>query len=260
MVKPNMKNVPKKGRCSFFLFPFSLFLLSGCASTWDDITSRDANWSNIFFGKSKDPLVVLRESNDGNERYKALAALREPLQTGGSQQDQDAIIEILKTSATRDQEPLCRMAAVRTLGHFKDPRAPEILETAYLENLTFGRELNALLQQQCLTSMADCGGPTALKRLVLVAKEPPATGNEADRQETLDRRITAVRGLAKFKDPEAAAALAYVLKSEKDVAMRDRAHDSLVASTGKHYPADSPQWAAYLPAAAPAVQQAGGVR
>ena len=150
---------------------------------------------------------------------------------------------------------------VRTLAHFKDPRAPEILETAYLENLALGRELNALLQQQCLTSMADCGGPIALKRLVLVAKEPPATGNEADRQETLDRRITAVRGLAKFKDPEATAALAYVLKSEKDVAMRDRAHESLQACTGKRLPPDSPQWAAYLPQTVPAeVQPAAAVQ
>jgi HEAT repeat protein len=257
-----MKYVPIKKRFSFFLFPFSFYLLCGCASTWDEMTSRDCNWGNVLLGKSKDPMVVLRESNDGNERYKALAALREPLQKGGSQQDQEAVMEILKNSATRDQEPICRIAAVQALAHFKDPRAPEILESAYLENLNFSREMNNLLQQQCLTSMAECGGPIALKRLVLVAKEPPSSGHEADRQETMDRRLTAVRGLAKFKEPEAAATLAYVMKSEKNIAMRDRAYESLETSTGKRYPADSPQWAAYLPAAATpsTIQPAGGVR
>jgi len=248
------------GLFSFFLFPLLGLVLCGCASTWDEMTSRDFT-VGMLFAKKKDPLVVLRDSNDGNERYKALAALHEPLQGGGSQKDEDAIVGILKTSATSDQEPLCRMAAVRTLGHFKDPRAADIIETVYLQNLTFGQEMNGLLRQQCLSSLADCGGPIALRRLVLVAKEPPANGHEADRQETLDRRLTAVRGLAKFKDPEAAAALASVLQSDKDVALRDRAHDSLVVCTGKNLPADSPQWAAYLPTATPsAVQPVSGTQ
>ena len=137
---------------------------------------------------------------------------------------------------------------------------PEIIETAYLQNLTFGQEMNGLLRQQCLTSMADCGGPIALRRLVLVAKEPPANGNGADRQETIDRRLTAVRGLGKFKDPEAAATLVSVMRSEKDIALRDRAHDSLVACTGKNLPADSPQWATYVPASTSSgIQPAGGI-
>jgi hypothetical protein len=230
----------------------------GCASTWDEMTSRDFKMKMLY--TKKDPLEVLRDSTDGNERSVALASLREPLQSGGTQKDQDIVIDILKSSATRDQEPLCRMAAVRSLGHFKDPRAGEILETAYLQNLTFAQEMNGLIRQQCLVSLAETGGPVALHRLVLVAKEPPANGHEAERQETLDRRLTAVRGLAKFKDPEAVATLAYVLKSEKDIAMRDRAHQSLEVCTGKHYSADSPQWAAYLPPATPSVATpAGGV-
>ena len=111
-------------------------------------------------------------------------------------------------------------------------------------------------------SLADVGGPIALRRLVLVAKSTPANGNEGDKQETLDRRLTAVRGLAKFKDPEAAATLAYVLRTERDIAMRDRAHESLQICTGKRLPADSPQWAVYIPPATtqPTVQQISGVQ
>jgi hypothetical protein len=226
--------------------------MTGCASKWDELTSHDFTLS-MFFTK-KDPMVVLRDSNDGNERYKALAVLKEPLQSGGSQQDQETIMGILKTSAASDQEPLCRMAAIRTLGRFKDPRAAEILETVYLQNLNFGQEMNGLVRQQCLTSLADCGGPVAMRRLVLVAKEPPANGNEADRQETLDRRLIAVRGLGKFKDPEAVTTLALVLRSDKDIALRDCAHDSLVLCTGKNLPADSPQWTAYVPQNAAPIQ------
>jgi hypothetical protein len=207
---------------------------------------------------SKDPRVVLRDSTDGNARYKALAALREPVQNGGTQQDQDAVFEILQISATSDQQPLCRMAAVRTGGHFKDPRAAEVLESVYLQNLPFGQEMNGHLRQQCLTSLAETGGPVALRRLVLVAKEPPANGSEADKLETLDRRLTAVRGLAKFKEPEAAAALAAVVASEKDSPLRDRAHESLQAWTGKRLPLDSPQFQS-LANSGTTVIPAGGV-
>jgi hypothetical protein len=37
-----------------------------------------------------------------------------------------------------------------------------------------------------------------------------------------------------------------VLETEKDVALRDRAHESLVAVTGKHLPPDAKQWDALL--------------
>src|ERR1700720_4270139 len=72
--------------------------MTGCAGTWDELTSHDFTLGMMF--TKKDALVVLRDSNDGNERYKALAALKEPLQSGGSQQDQETIMGILKTSAT----------------------------------------------------------------------------------------------------------------------------------------------------------------
>jgi len=224
--------------------------LCGCATFWDDVMSHDFTMSSMF--TSKDPMVVLRDSSDGNERHKALAALQEPLQHGGSQKEQDSVMQILEVSAKGDQ-PFCRMAALRTLGHFKDPRAADILDQVYLQPLSFANEINGMVRQQCLTSLAETGGPVALKRLVLVAKEPQASDKapEAVKQETLDRRLTAVRGLAKFKDPEAAATLAYLLKSEKDIAMRDRAYESLQACTGKHLPPDSPQWSAYIQSTMP---------
>ena len=154
-----MSQTTGAGPFSFFRFPFSFFVavpapgMKSPAAIAIGTRYCLANRRTRWWSCAKAPTATSATK---------LAALREPLQKGGSQQDQDTIIEMLKTSATRDQEPLCRMAAVRTLGHFKDPRAPEILETAYLENLTFGRAMNGLLRQQCLTSMADCGGPVRL--------------------------------------------------------------------------------------------------
>jgi HEAT repeat protein len=228
--------------------------LCGCANFVDEVTSRDFSLGRLFV--RPDPLVVLRDSSDGNDRQIALAALREPLQDGGTDKDQDVIVKILTESATKDRDLLCRLAAIRSLGRFKDPRAAEAIETVYLQDLRFGQEQNSIVRQGCLTSLAETGGPVALRRLILVAKEPPAESNQQDSQETVDRRLTAVRGLGKFKEPEAAAALAYVLLKDKDIALQDRAHEALEASTGKHLPADSPQWAAYLGNTTD-VQQAG---
>jgi hypothetical protein len=221
--------------------------------------SHDFTMSSMW--TSKDPLVVLRDSSDGNERHKALAALQEPQQHGGSQKDQETVMQILEMSAKGDQQALCRMAALRTLGRFKDPRAADILDQVYLQPLPFPSDINGMVRQQCLTSLAETGGPIALKRLILVAKEPQASEKapEAVKQETLDRRLAAVRGLAKFKDPEAAATLAYLMKSEKDIAMKDRAHESLQACTGKHLPPDSPQWSALIQPAMPSAPSTGVV-
>ncbi len=232
--------------------------LAGCANTFDEITRRDHDFGRLF--RTPDPLVVLRDSSDGSDRARALAALQEPKQNGGTAAEQDKMIEILRVSALQDDQALCRMSAVRALGRFKDPRAAEILDQVYVQDLRFDPEMASLIREECLRSLADTGGPVALHRLVLVAKEPPAAGATRDRQETLNRRLTAVRGLGKFKDPEAVATLAYVLKNDKDIALKDRAHEALEAATGKHAPADSPEWAAYTPAvpATPTVQPTGG--
>jgi HEAT repeat protein len=213
------------------------------------MTSRDFSMKQLF-ATPPPPLDVLRDPNfakDGEARARALVLLEEPLQHGGSQKEQDDIVELLKNAATVDQTPLCRMASIRALGRFKDARAAEIVETVYLQKLTFSPDINKAIREQCLASLIETGGPVAEKRLILVAKEPPSTGSEQERFEILDRRFAAVRGLAKFKDPEAAAALVQVLRSDKDFAMRDRALESLQLCTGKNLPADSPQWAVYVP-------------
>jgi HEAT repeat protein len=102
--------------------------------------------------------------------------------------------------------------------------------------------MNSLVRQQVLTSIAETRHDVARELLVRVAKEPPAEGSLQDKQETLDRRLNAIRGLGGFPHPESTAALVHILKHERDTALRDRAHESLKRATGKNLPADAAAW------------------
>ena len=48
--------------------------LCGCAGLWDDVTSRNFHLQALFV--KPDPLVVLRDSTDGDDRAKAFRALQ----------------------------------------------------------------------------------------------------------------------------------------------------------------------------------------
>ena len=96
--------------------------MCGCTTTfWDDITSRDFEFKKLW-ESPPNPLVVLHESHDGDARARALSSLKEPKEHGGKDEDQDAIVSILVTAARTDAQPLCRLAAIQSLGTFKDPR------------------------------------------------------------------------------------------------------------------------------------------
>jgi hypothetical protein len=112
-------------------------LPAGCAGTWDTVTSRsfrDAPFKTL--GKvisPEDPVLVLRAdpARTGDERAKAMHRLKEPLRNGGTQEDQDQVIEILAQTATTDKSVVLRNAAIDALGRFEDPRAAGILMVAY---------------------------------------------------------------------------------------------------------------------------------
>lgn len=214
--------------------------LGGCAGFWDEITSRDFHVKTLFV--RPDPLVVLRDSNDGDKRAKAYRALEEPARNGGTQEQQDAIVKILTTAATTERQPLCRLAAIQTLGNFQDPRAVQGLVEAYYEAGAFPPDTAAAIRCQTLASLGRTKSPAAVELLARVVREPAVEGTEQERQQSLDTRIAAARALGNFNHYQATEALVYVLKSEKDVALRDRAHESLQAATGKDLPADAAAW------------------
>lgn len=62
----------------------------------------------------------------------------------------------------------------------------------------------------------------------------------------IDERTAAARALGNFPEPEAAPALVNILKSDKDVALKDVAKQSLQKITGHKAPADARVWEEYL--------------
>ncbi len=226
------------------LYLWPVALAGGCAPFIDEVTSRDFTVKQLF--ARPDPLHVLRESDDDTQRAYALKTLQEPLQHGGNERDQEGFLQILSKSATADRDALCRIAAIRALGHWKDPRAAQALATVTEQKLTFTADTNNLVRVEAIKALAATGSPLAVERLVQVAKEPPAEGSAQDRQEWIDRRVAAIRGLGRYNSPQAADTLLHVLQSERDAALRQRAHESLVAVTGKHYPPDAAMWTQHL--------------
>lgn len=231
----------------------------GCASFWDEVTSRNFEFKNLY--SAPDPLVVLRDSNDGARRGQALARLKEPSQHGGSAEQQELYLQILTKAALEEREPLCRLGAIRALGSYKDARAAKVLEDVYLQRLPFTPEINSVVRQQALASLVQTGHPDARHLLVRVARQPSGANESSftDRQQTQDERLTAIRGLAKYPTYDSFETLVHIMETEKDVALRGRAHESLQAATGKHLPADAKVWRELLANPNAQAAQGGGV-
>jgi hypothetical protein len=220
--------------------------LGGCV-TWDDVTSRDFTVQGMFV--RPDPIYVLNTSHDGDKRAKAFRSLREPLANEGTQKDQDAVVTILVYAAANDQQALCRIAAISALRDFKDPRAAEGLKEAYYRASSFPPESASVIRLEALNALGHTRNPAAIDLLVKVLREPPVEGPEADKQQKMDERIAAARALGNFKEYQATEALLKVLQTEKDVALRDCACQSLQNATGKKLPDDAKTWEEFLHAA-----------
>lgn len=111
--------------------------LTGCAGTWDTITSRRMREEPLTTIQRmvvpEDPVAVLRADppRTGDERAAAMRRLKEPIRHNGTQEDQDAILDILARAAISDPSPVLRMEAIGALGRFEDARAASILIMAY---------------------------------------------------------------------------------------------------------------------------------
>jgi hypothetical protein len=213
----------------------------GCVHSLDEMTARDFKFSQMF--TRQNPMVVLRDSTDGDQRARALRELKEPLANGGSQKDQDAIVEILTTSATKDKEALCRMAAIKALAKFKDARAvPALIQADQVAERDYSRDMSTILRQQALTALGETHDPQAREWLILVARAGAKEESEVEKLQTLDVRLAAIRSLGKYSQYESTETLLHLFKTDKDVAVRERAYESLEVATGKHLPPDAKAW------------------
>jgi len=228
----------------------------GCATFWSEITSRERDM-NYVWGKQPDPLVVLRDSTDYQRKAEALAKLHEPKHNGGTQEQQEVYLQILSRAAVNEEsgrpealsrDPLCRLSAIRMLGEYKDDRAVSVLEKAYLDPHPFTPEMNAMIRQQALASLEQTGNPGALPVLIRAARQPSSSpvSSQAERQSIMDEKVAAVRALGKHSHYEAVDTLVYLLETEKDVAVRHCAHQSLKTATKRDLPPDPGQWRALL--------------
>jgi HEAT repeat protein len=188
----------------------------------------------------EDPVVVLNTSSDGDDRAKALRALKEPRVHGGSAADQEQVLRLLAKSATTDPQPVCRIAAVETLGRFEDPQAVTALTAAYESAGQLTGEAAGAVRCLALKALGETKQPAAAAFLTEVAQRPaPAEASDRERQQFRDGRLAAVRALGKYQGSrEVADAMAKVLQSERDVAVRDRAKETYAAVTGREPPAE----------------------
>jgi hypothetical protein len=218
--------------------------LAGCAGM-DEFNIKRMNFE--VFRDPEDPLEVVRKSGSGQARARAIRCLDEPSAHGGSPRDQDVVVEVLCYSAGNDSQALCRTAAIEKLRGFRDPRAVDGLRDAYYRAGSFPPETATVIRCQALAGLGETKSPKALDVLLRVVKEPATDGPDADRQQRYNERIAAARALGHFSDPRAARALVEVLRDEKDnVALRNRAHESLVSATGRDLPPDAQAWADFL--------------
>jgi HEAT repeats len=214
--------------------------ITGCANFWDEVTSRDFKVKSLFV--QPDPLLVLQTSTDGDMRAKALRALKEPISHGGTQADQDEIMKLLTAAAVSDKQPVCRLAAMQTLGRFKDPRAATALVDSFYRAENFAPDTTTMLRCHALKSLGETGNGTGMDLLVKVMREPRSDGTEVERQNAMDVRLAAARALGNYSNSESESALFQVMRTEKDIGLRMCAYESLRTTTGKKMPLDSKDW------------------
>jgi PBS lyase HEAT-like repeat len=246
---------------------------AGCANFWDDVTSqkfKEHPFQTMF--TTPDPVLVLRDpESTGDERAKAMRRLKQPTMIGGGNALLDEEMQYLTAAALNDKQPLCRLAAIETLGRFQHPQVVPTLIAAYTKLQTdatptnpdgtpalarssqiweraFTPETVTLIQCRTLRSLGETKNPAALPTLLAaVRSEPRKDASEAEKQQARDVRTAAVRALGNFPgDGQVAAALVQTMQSERDIALRDRAQESLVAVTGRDLPADPQVWQRYL--------------
>jgi HEAT repeat protein len=212
--------------------------MCGCAGFWEDVTSRDFKMT-MLWTKAPPPLSVLRDSTDGDKRAKAFRALGDPKQRPD---DMEVVERVLIVGASNEKQALCRLAAIDSLGKLKGERAATGLKDAYFKADQYSSETATMIRCQALLSLGENGDPSAIDLLIKVVKEPPVEGSEQERQQAVDVRIAAARALGYYHAYPAAEALIRVMQSEKNVALRNRAHDSLVTVTGRQIPDDYKDW------------------
>ena len=252
-------------------------LCGGCAKQWDVMTGK--RFRKDPFGepfRSVDPAAVITEPHtlDADQRAAAMRKLPD-----AKVADEAALLKTLETSAVQDDHGVCRMAAIEALSNVESPQAESALLQAYAvadketgsvsdqkagavfaslnknSGSTLAPEQVTQIQIRALEALGKLRSTQGLELILKAAKPPekPAPKTDRDRfdlgqnevpglSET-DLRLAALRALANYKgEMRAVALLIDTLKTDRDVAVRGRAHATLKAITGQNLPPDAAAW------------------
>jgi HEAT repeat protein len=153
--------------------------------------------------------------------------------------ERDRVINILSSAACKESQFLCRAAAIEALGNYRDPRVVPGLTKAFYSASTFPGDLAARLQMQALAALGETREPSAEEFLLVVVKDrSKVEGSEQEKQLVLDVRLAAARSLGNFQSDRSEATLTDLIRTERDVAMRDTARLALKHSRGEDSPWD----------------------
>jgi hypothetical protein len=257
------------------LLPLLAISFTGCASTWDNFSSRQyrsdvaSNPMRLF--SDEDPMTVLRTSTDGHARAKAMLKLEQP----NSPQEANEALGYLSDAAIKDTSPVVRSAAIDALGRFNDPQTFNLLYAAYqqsngpqasqtgITNLYntngYSPEVITMLKSRALESMAKTGRPEAVRFVAEVAMKQEDIKNST----TVDRdvRLAAVRSLGMVKTKESAQILLNIMNNEsiRDTAVSNRAHEGLVKLTGANYQPGDAKWSEIAQSGFVTNESSGGI-
>lgn len=212
-------------------------LLPGCATFFDDIRARSPEpglWNNITFRTKLafnmyEPMEVLASNDDGDMRRRAYLRLKEP--KVGSE-EYETVLGVLRKAASQERDMVVRMAAVTRLSQFEDPRATQILVEAWQAPANSG-EGAVPVRMAVVKALGQRGDEAGLQVIATaMQKDQPA-----------DLRLTAADALGGFKEVQAAGSLIQVLREERDISLKNRAHRSLQKMTGKsNVPMQAEAW------------------
>src|SRR5262245_50578311 len=138
------------------------FTAAGCQSggIWDDIKNRDFRVRDMV--SRQDSLTVLETDSNGDARARAMRKLKEPMQNGGSQEQQDKAMQMLTEGATTDNRAVCRLAAIDALKRMRDPRATTALIQAYYNATSFQLDVANTIRVEAVTALGKKKGAHAV--------------------------------------------------------------------------------------------------
>jgi hypothetical protein len=218
------------------LLAFGIGCLPGCGTFFDDIRARSPEpglWNNVTFRTklafnmySTEELLA---SEDGDLRRRGYMNLKEPK---AGTQEYEQVLGMLRKAASQEKDMVVRMAVAAKLGQFQDGRSTQILMEAWQAPANSGEEATPV-RIAIIKALGQRGDQAGLQVLAAALQKG----------QPMDLRLAAADALAGFKEVQAAGTLVSILKEERDVGLRFRAHLSLQKITGKsNVPMQAEAW------------------